>query len=80
MGSLLVVFLAPVLDDLSGMTHRQEPVLVQTLVSEPSVKAFNKAVLGWLAGLDEVDMNTVCISPFIHELAGKLRPIVRGNR
>jgi len=79
-GSLLVVFLAPVLDDLSGMTHRQEPVLIEAFIPESTVKAFNKAVLGWLAGLDEVDMNTVCISPFIHELAGKLRPVVRGDR
>lgn len=31
-------------------------MLIQTLVSEPAVKALNKTVLGWLSWLDEVDV------------------------
>lgn len=55
-------------------------MLVQTFIPEPTVKAFYKAILGWLSWCNEVDVNTVGVGPFVKDLARKFWPIVRGNR
>lgn len=53
MRPLAIVFLAPLLDDLPSVPHRDEPVLVQAFISELAVKALNVRVLLRLAWLDE---------------------------
>ena len=48
-----VVLLTPRFDRPSGMIHRDEPVLVQTLVAELAVEALDVLVLDRLARPDE---------------------------
>ena len=59
----LVVINPPVFDDLARLADAREPVLVQTLISEPAIETFDVGVLGRLARIDEVQLHTVIIGP-----------------
>lgn len=50
---VVVVVLAPVVDDAAHVTQAGKPVLRQALVAEPAVEALDKDALHGLAGLDE---------------------------
>jgi len=52
-GPDFVVVLTPVGDCRLGLVQRFEPLLVQAFIAEPSVEAFDVAVLQWPAGFDQ---------------------------
>ncbi|MPN40286.1 hypothetical protein SDC9_187822 [bioreactor metagenome] len=79
MGPLGIVFLPPVFDDLTGMAHRHEPVLVQTFIPELTVEAFDVSILLWFAWLNEAQAQSLAICPFIEHLAGEFRAVIDGD-
>ena len=54
-------------------------MLVETFVAEGSVEALHKRVLGWLAGLNEVQANAASVGPTVQSMADELRPVVRDD-
>ncbi len=56
-----------------------KPVLVQTLILESSIEAFDKAVLSWLSRLYKLQFHTVSIGPLVQSLTGLLRPLIRSG-
>ena len=63
MGSDGVVVLLPGGEFDPSVTDRREQHLVQAFVAEPSVKAFHKAILHWLAGCDVVPVDGPLLAP-----------------
>ena len=49
---------------------------IQALVTEGSVEAFDKRIVGRLARAGEVDLHSVPIGPQIHSLTGELAAVV----
>lgn len=76
MGSVLVVVVPPVADDLAGMAIAGEQMLVEAFVSEPAVEAFDEAVLHWLARCDVVPLDAAFLLPLEHRIAGQLRTVI----
>lgn len=61
-----VVVYSPCLDELAGMEVASEQVLVETLVPEPSVEAFDKAVLHGLSRRDVMPFDAAVLLPSEH--------------
>jgi len=55
---------SPFLNDLTGMAITAEQVLVEALVPQPPVKAFDEAVLHRLARRDVVPVDAMVLLPF----------------
>jgi len=57
-------------DQIAGMGEVAKQRLVQELVPHPTIEAFDKAVLHWLAGRDVVPFERVsgllCIADWVH--------------
>ena len=79
MGPAGVVVDPPGLDDLAGIVEIEEPVLVEAFIAEPPVEGFDKGVLGWLAGLDEIEPHAIAPGPFVERLAGHLGAVVQDD-
>jgi hypothetical protein len=71
-----VVVESPCLDRVAGIAEIGEPVLVQTLVSELAVEAFDEAVLDRLARANEAELDASPVGPGIHRAAHELRAVV----
>lgn len=54
MRALAIVFLSPIFNDFSGMSDREKPVLVEALISELAIEAFDVRILLGLAGINEI--------------------------
>lgn len=80
MWPLGVVLDAPALDDLSGLVHRDEPMLVQALVPELAVERFDVGVLHGLARANEGEHDVICVGPGIQHLAFELRAMINSDR
>jgi hypothetical protein len=78
--TLGVVFDAPGLDDPSGLSHRDQPVFVQTLVAELAVEALDVCVLIGPAGPDERQLHAALVSAGIEHLAFELWSMIHGDR
>ena len=74
-----VVAFSPFINNLPGFFQRPEPVLIQTAIPELAIEAFNKGILGWLAGLDKLQPDLVVPAPEEHSLGGKLCAVVTAN-
>jgi hypothetical protein len=85
MRTKLIVFLAPPPDPVPGIFHRQEPVHIQTLITETPVKRFKRTAFGpsgvmrWFSGSGEVQSYFVFVSPLIQRLRDKLTAIIYLN-
>ena len=77
MGPDLVVVDSPLLDDLSGLAHAVEPVLVEALVAELAVEALHVAVLLGLAGPDKGALHPVSVAPLVQGRSRELGPVLR---
>ena len=53
MWTTLALILPPVINRFPGVNDIAEPVLIEALIPESSVKTFNKSVLCWPARLDK---------------------------
>ena len=74
--SNLVVVTPPVGDDVAGLGERDEPMLVEALVAELAVEAFDVAVLRRAARFDQDVLDAVLLRPGDEGAAGELRPVV----
>ena len=57
MWSNSVVVIAPLLNRFLCFIDRSEPMLIQALISEFAIQAFDKGVLSGLAGLDKAKLH-----------------------
>ena len=71
-GSNGVVVDAPRLDDPPDLGDRGEDVLVEALVTEPAVEAFDEGILHRLARGDVVPLDAPLGRPAQHGIAGQL--------
>lgn len=76
MRALCIVVDPPFLDDFLGFTDACEPVLVQAFLAISPVEAFDLGVLGRFAGVDEIKLDAVIISPSIHRVPAQFRSII----
>src|SRR6266567_5525436 len=67
---------APRLNRALRIDQAHEPVLVEALVPEPAVEAFDVRVLDRLARIDEVEHDAMAVCPLIERLAAKLGAVV----
>ena len=70
MGPDFVVVFAPLIDLISGFFEISKPMHVQTVFPELATERFDKRILGWLAGLDELQRNVPLLCPEKHRLTG----------
>ncbi len=66
----------PDFDLLPGVGQAEEPVLMQALVAKACIEAFHIGILDRLAGLDEVPVYVVLVSPLLDRLADELGSVV----
>ena len=76
MWTALDIILPPVINCFPGMKNIAEPVLVQALITESSVKTLTKSVLSWLARLDKTQFHAMLKGPLIQCAAGELRSLI----
>ncbi|SSP03799.1 Uncharacterised protein [Acinetobacter baumannii] len=72
----VVVVDAPAFDDGAGLGQGGEDLLVQALVAEPAVEAFDEAILLRLARRDVMPGHAGAVGPLEDRPAGHLRPVV----
>jgi len=70
----------PSLDLAPSVFQRQEPIYIQTFISQATVERFYLRVVRWLSGPAEIQLHTVSIRPWIQHLRNKLRAVVYSNR
>lgn len=66
MRSVQIVVNPPVFNDVPGMAIAAEQVLVETLVSQAPIEAFDKAILHRFAWGDVVPFDATVLLPFEH--------------
>ena len=76
MRTLCVIVDPPFFDDFSGLTNAGEPVLVQAFLAVSSVETFDIGVLGRFAGVDEIELDAVIISPSIQRAPAQFRAVI----
>ena len=79
MWPVVVVVVAPVVDDRAHVAQTGKPMLGQALVTEAAVKALDVSVLNRLARLDEAQFHAVSDSPIQHLAAREFGAIVCSN-
>lgn len=72
-----VVVDPPSLDDLPRKMQAVEEVFVQTLISQPSIEAFNERVLRWFPRCDVVPFYDRFFDPFQDCMTGQFSAVVR---
>ncbi len=72
----VVVVGSPLFNRVAGVEPITEPMLVETLIPELAVEAFDECVLCRFARLDEVQLHAVILRPEEQCLAGELRAVV----
>jgi hypothetical protein len=70
-----IVVHAPGLDDCARLGQAEKPVLIETLVAEPAIEAFDVGVLVRLARVDEMQPNTVGVRPGVEGPADEFGPL-----
>jgi hypothetical protein len=76
----LVVIDSPAFDGLPRIVQSEKPVLVEALLAELAMEAFDVAVLHRSAGCDEVQCDLVLISPLVQSPGGELCAVINDNR
>ena len=61
-----VVVDPPGFDNETSLAKRGKLVFIQAFVSKPTVERLDVSVLGWFAGLDEVQPNSAIARPASH--------------
>src|SRR5690606_9065297 len=74
------VIVAPPFGNLRlRLLERDEPMLVEAFVAEPTVEAFDVRVLRRLARLDQHQLDPVGMGPLVERTPRELRPLVGAN-
>ena len=76
MGPCRVVIDPPGFDDAPGITETVEEMLIEALVAQPAVEAFDEGVLCRLSRRDVVPLDAGLTDPSQDRMTGQLRPIV----
>ena len=74
----MVVIVTPLLDDRACFRETQECVLIQTLIAELAVEAFDESVLNWFTGLDVVLLEPIDCPPK-HRDTGEFHTVIADN-
>jgi hypothetical protein len=72
----MVVVASPIFQRQTGVHQRREQGLVQKLVTQTAVEAFDEGVLHWLAWCDVVPADVGLVGPAQNGIAGQLRAVV----
>ena len=75
----LIVFPPPLLDLPCCIGQADEPVVIETLVSEAPIEALDERILVRFARINEMQGHSVLVGPLIHGQAGELRPVVHDD-
>ncbi len=74
-----VVVLSPVSTEISGVLKAPEAMLIEELVSEPSVEALSERILDRLPWSNEVMFDALGAAPGVEGLARELRSVVTAD-
>ena len=80
MWPMLVVVPAPGSDQDTSLRQTRKPVVIQTLVPESAIEAFDKRILGRFACLNQLELNSMLTSPLVECVTGKFRALVCPDR
>lgn len=80
MRSVQIVVDPPFLDDLTSMAIAGEEMLVQALVPQPPVEAFDKAVLHRLSRCDVVPLDVTILLPLQQRIGGEFGAVVADHQ
>ena len=80
MGPHMVVVAPPVFQRQTGLHQRREQGLVQELVAQAAVEAFDEGVLHGLARCNVVPPDLGLVGPAQNGVAGQLRAVVADDR
>jgi hypothetical protein len=72
----LVVVLTPCFDLAARVVERNEEVLIEAFVAQPSVEALDESVLNRFARFDELDPHPALVGPLVERPPGELRAVV----
>src|SRR5690349_6543796 len=75
-----IVVKSPVLNCRSRLVNRHEQPLVQALVAELAVKAFDESILDRFAGPNKLKLDTKSMCPVVNDMAAELGSIVGNDR
>ena len=73
---VLVVVPKPDIGVLPDLSQGAEDVHIQHTAAVTPVEPFDEAVLHWLAGLDEAELDTMCLGPLGQRDCHELRAII----
>ena len=80
MGSVPIVIDSPRFDRTSCILDGRELSDIQTLIAQSSVEGFHLPVLSRFSRMDEVELHTASIRPFLERLGGELRGVINRDR
>jgi hypothetical protein len=73
---ILVVIPAPFINNPARMIKREEPMLVEAFVPEPSVEALHVGVVNGLARTSKMKLHLLRIGLFVQSVTYELRAVV----
>ena len=77
---VVIVVVAPGVDQVTGMAQAHKQVLVQALIPKAAIEALHEAVLHRFAGRDVVPVDAGVLAPSEHGHTGQFRAVVADNR
>ncbi len=72
MWPVFVVVVLPGINYLACVSQAGEPILIEALITESTVKGFNKSILDGFAWVDVVQVHAFVAGPFDHLLTSEL--------
>lgn len=79
-GPLVIVIVAPGVQECLGVGEVDEAVDVQTLIAQAAVETLDKRVLHGLSGPDEVQGDPTAVGPLVQGVRRELRTVVARGR
>ena len=76
----LVVVLTPSRDQDTSFSQCRKPMVIEALIPEASVEAFDESVLGRFSGLNHLELNPAPVRPLVECLAREFRPLIGSDR
>ena len=80
MGPSRVVLVLPRGDHLPRVEEREKPVLVEALIPQPLIEAFDERILDELAGADELQRDADLLRPAYERTAVEFWTVVHDDR
>ncbi len=73
------IVLSPSLDSGARLRNRIEPVLIQAVLSQPTVERLDAGVVRWFPWPAELQLHVVPMCPGVKHLGDEFRAVVDGN-